>query len=546
MSELIIKKDAKRDTNKLTKEEQIIQNYIYQKPSDENYMDLITNDNEFVVKYHLSDYRSAILRWYPFKEDADVLELGAEFGALTGALCDRCTHVTAVADTIFQAKTITERYSKRENLTVIAGTLKSLDTIHQYDYIIMFKKLEYLCPEISGIEYKEYMSLIHKLLKDDGILLLEVENKYGIQNICGKKDSHSGIPFDSIANYPHSDQGCGFHKAQVERIIHESGFGFYKFYYPMPDYIAPWAIYTDNYQPKQNLGERLVTYDEEPGSLIADDRQVYFDVAENGVYPFMSNSFLIEISDCQEGLTDIDYVTLSGYRDRKHSFATIIHNDKTVEKRCLYKDGIPYAKMLCEQLAALNEKGIDTLTMKLEKDVLRMPYIDALTVQQYIQQLTVSNLEGKKEKVIAVFDMLWENIQKSSRLVEGCAFDAEGLDVGPILEHAYLELITLNSFWLNGKILYFDQEFVREHYPMKYVMDRNLMHSYGLISELETIVSREELAGRYGITFELEQLFSRVEANFSKEENPNLHFLLSAKSVEQMVKNREMLGKEDN
>lgn len=544
MVELIVNNELKRCAEMLTEEEQIIQKYIYQNAPNENYTDIIFDDSRFMVKYHLSDYRSSILRWYPFKENATVLEVGAEFGALTGALCDRCSHVTAITDTVFQAKTIVERYVKRNNLTVIAGTIDILKNIEKFDYIILFKQLEYICPETSGLGYDEYLLSLHKLLKEDGVLILEVENKYGIQNICGKKDSHSGVPFDSIANYPNIEMGCGFHKAQLENVIRDAGFKYFKFYYPMPDYIAPWAIYTDQMQPKQNLGERLVTYDVDSSSLIADDRQVYFDVAENGVYPFMTNSFMVEISDCKESITDIDYITLSSYRSRKRSFATMIHHDKTVEKRCLYKEGISYAKTLCEQTRLLNERGINTLTMELEADVLKMPYINSMTVQQYIQKLVKKNEENVKKSIITVFDMLWKNIQKSSDVVKGCAFDTEGLDVGPILKHAYLELITLNSFWLDGRIMYFDQEFVREHYPMKYVMDRNLIHSYGMIPDLEKIISRQELAGRYGITFEMEQLFLKVEANFSHEENPQLHFLSSKRSMEQMKRNREMLRNE--
>ena len=45
---------------------------------------------------HLSSLRHSLLCWYPFRENARILEVGGGFGALTGFLADRAGHLDVV------------------------------------------------------------------------------------------------------------------------------------------------------------------------------------------------------------------------------------------------------------------------------------------------------------------------------------------------------------------------------------------------------------------------------------------------------------------
>ena len=51
---------------------------------------------KFPVLYHLSRARENILNWYPFREGANVLEIGSGCGAITGLLCRRLGRVVSV------------------------------------------------------------------------------------------------------------------------------------------------------------------------------------------------------------------------------------------------------------------------------------------------------------------------------------------------------------------------------------------------------------------------------------------------------------------
>lgn len=546
MSTLNTQYSVQRTNRISTIEEQEVYRLIHNHQG-EDYTDVLQEEERFFLHFHLSDYRSSILRWYPFKEDASVLEIDAGLGAVTGALCDRVSKVTVTENSLFCAKAIQERYKQRENLTIYAADYKQVPFDEKFDYIIAFGNLE---REGEGSDlpdgYAKYIDYLLGLLKPDGVLLLEVENQYGIHNLYGKRDSHTGIPFDALAGYPDRKEGRGFHKAELETILKFSQADSWKFYYPMPDYIVPRAIYTDSVQPGENIQERLAVYTKDGDNGIGDEFRMYVDAAKNGVYSFVSNHFLVEIAAEQSLLSDVNYVTLSTTRSREKSFAVVVHentNGKLVEKRPLYSDGVTYARYLCECVKDLEDHNINILPMHMEGDSIWMEYIEADTVQQYLTSIVSKRLP--REEFLTVFDKLWENICRSSEITEEYNADLEDVDrkiLQPILKYAYLELIPSNSFWKDNNILYFDQEFIREGYPAKFVLMRSIIHTYGSISGCEQYCPRKVLFERYKITQEVVDIFLELEHRFDKIENSNKIDVWSHNSWEEAQFNRNLLA----
>lgn len=500
--------------------------------SSENYMDLLQNDSRWFLFYHLSDFRSAVLRWYPFKKDASVLEIGAEMGAMTGALCDRVRKVTVTENSVFCAEAIARRYGQRDNLTIYAADFRKVDFEEKFDYIILFRQEERLCAA--------YIDEILSLLKEDGILLMGVENKYGIQNLCGKRDRVTGLAFESFGG----GTGRSLHRAELEEILKASQADRWKFYYPMPDDIAPRAIYTDEVDAEANIRERLPYYTFQDSSMINGGYEMYSDAAVNGAFRFVANQFLVEAAKGNCHCTDISYMTLSTTRTREKSFATIRHQstDK-IEKSPLYADGLNYAEYLCSNTVYLQQRGIPILPMELNNGSIWMDFVHARTVQQYVIEL-VRNQEPT-EKLIALFDKLWEYILQSSETVEECSFDTGDLtrdEIGPVLKYAYLEMISLNSFWMDGDIMFFDQEVVREAYPAKYILARSIVFVYGLIEGCEAYLPRTVLYERYHLSEELLQLCVQLEGELEVSENPYNIGKWLAVSEAVMIKNRKMLS----
>ena len=69
---------------------------IAQRYPEDTVQDYIGKCSEYTVNNTFSSVRWNILNWYPFKKDADVLEVGAGMGALTGLLCEKAKSVVSV------------------------------------------------------------------------------------------------------------------------------------------------------------------------------------------------------------------------------------------------------------------------------------------------------------------------------------------------------------------------------------------------------------------------------------------------------------------
>ncbi|MBP3700400.1 MAG: hypothetical protein J6I64_00780, partial [Lachnospiraceae bacterium] len=51
--------------------------------------EILMEDNDWPILYHLSDVRHNVLEWYDFDPEANLLEIGAGCGAITGLLCQK-------------------------------------------------------------------------------------------------------------------------------------------------------------------------------------------------------------------------------------------------------------------------------------------------------------------------------------------------------------------------------------------------------------------------------------------------------------------------
>lgn len=55
----------------------------------EDYSGVLEKNHSWWIFYHLSDMRTSLLNWYDFKPGTELLEIGGDFGALTGLFCDK-------------------------------------------------------------------------------------------------------------------------------------------------------------------------------------------------------------------------------------------------------------------------------------------------------------------------------------------------------------------------------------------------------------------------------------------------------------------------
>lgn len=519
--------------------------YIDDTPGD-FYDAAICDDRRFSVFYHLSDWRKGLLGWYEFRPGASLLEIGAEFGALTGAFCRRCGSVTALADSELQAEAMRQRCADYGNLSVSVGDLSALPQDARFDYIVITSGFAESGNGAADIlPYADYVRRVRAYLKPDGVLLATVVNRYGVKYFCGEAEPHAGKPFAGISGRMRGASGRSFSRQEVLDIFREAGASCVKFYYPLPDHIAPQLIYTDEYLPEDNLNERLMVYHPENKTLVADESMLYSDIVKNGVLPFFSNSFLVECGR-EENLSKAVYVALSTDRGREKAMGTVLYGDGRAEKRPLFTEGAAYVASLAETSTELSAHGVPVLEQRWDGAALVMPRVQSEMLSSYLKQCAKERPEEFRE----IIERLWRTILSSSEEVSAEAnalSDRRDLDWGPILRRASMELIPLNCFYDGKDFLFFDQEYVRDNYPAKYVLFRALRYIYLFTPEIDWYVPLKDLWKTYGFSQELwDEFLKEEEGRFlqtvRQRELYKQFYRWLAVDGEQMERNAALLG----
>lgn len=225
--------------------------------------------------YALSDMRENLLEWYPFDGDACLLQVGSDYGALTGLYSRKVRHVVVLDDSEENLEVNRMRNQEAENISYINGSLTEAAKHGMaagagekmlFDYVMMIGSLR--------PEYEAQIRAAKALLNPGGHLIVAVCNRFGMKYWAGaEKDEHS------------------FSKAVIGRLL--SGDDDLEFYYPMPDYKLPVTIYSQRRLPqKGDLSHTLTAYDY-PKYLLLDVGASYDAVCEDGQFENFANSFLM-------------------------------------------------------------------------------------------------------------------------------------------------------------------------------------------------------------------------------------------------------------
>lgn len=259
-----------------------------------DYREVLARDHRWPLLYHLTPNRRNLLEWYDFRRDAHLLEIGAGCGALTGLFCERVSRVTAVELSRRRAEIISARHRDKENLEIIAGNLADIRFDSPFDYVTLIGVLEYAAKYgATKNPYQDFLSQVRKYLKPDGVLIIAIENKFGLKYWAGCREDHTGRFFDSLENYPHDLGIRTFGKDELQQMLHECGFGTGNFYYPVPDYKIPVQIFSDAYLPELGQIETYYPNFDNDRIVVFDEKLVIGNLIQNKRFDWFANSFLV-------------------------------------------------------------------------------------------------------------------------------------------------------------------------------------------------------------------------------------------------------------
>ena len=421
---------------------------------------------------------SALLRWYVFKPGTQLLYIGNDDDSMGQMLACRSLEVETISPIQIQ------------------------DIQKKYDYIVCVGGiLEQLSQPAATLK------ILKEHLASGGILLLGVHNRLGLRYFCGDRDPYTEQNLDGIEGYRHAAvgekaalQGRMYSRSEIQHMLSDAGFKAWKFSSVLPGLENPVFLYAENYLPKEDLCNRLFPLYHEPSTVFLDEAPIYQTLIDNGLFHAMANAYFVECT-VEGKLSDMLHVTSSLERGRENAMITVIHDDGTVTKQAAYPEGTARLRRLMENTLYLKKRGIPVVETKLENEVLSMPYMEADTGQLFLKKL----LYRDKEAFLRAMDQFRDIILSSSDSCEDS--EPSGAEDMPnpssvLFRHACLDLVPLNSFYINGQFVFFDQEFSAENYPANVLLTRMIASFYAGNQDFEAVLPADVLYARYGLLAE--------------------------------------------
>ena len=269
---------------------------LVKKYDQSQYNSIIFEKKKWPILYHLSHIRGNIIDFLPIDKTHKILEIGSGCGAITGKLAEKAKHVTCVE--LSEKRSLINAYRNKnmDNIKILLGNFEDVEKniTEKYDYITLIGVFEYAESYISSIKpYEDFLNTIKNHLKEDGKIILAIENRFGLKYWAGCQEDHVGRYFEGLENYPKTTGVRTFTKKELEEIFIKSGFIDYKFYYPYPDYKLSTTIYSDEYLPKKGeLKNNIRNFDRER-LITFDETRVFDTIISENMFQIYANSFLI-------------------------------------------------------------------------------------------------------------------------------------------------------------------------------------------------------------------------------------------------------------
>lgn len=197
-------------------------------------------------RYHLSHQRVNLMESVRSLLDPSwrALELGAGTGAITKWLACAVAEVDALEGSLERARLNRLRTRGDSNVRVLVGDMTTAPIHGDYNLATLIGVLEYTQPRRGQTRREACLRLLQRIresLRDDGVLLVAIENRLGVKYWAGCSEDHSSHLFDGLIGYP-NDTPVTFGRNELESLLREAGFDNQQFYHLHPDYKLPTTV----------------------------------------------------------------------------------------------------------------------------------------------------------------------------------------------------------------------------------------------------------------------------------------------------------------
>lgn len=262
--------------------------------------ELRTQIIDWPSEYHFSPVRHNLLRPFAFGPPHRILELGCGCGAMTRYLGECGSTVVAVEGSRHRAIIAAERCRDLPNVFIYCDNIAEFEMQERFDVVTLIGVLEYAGLFIPGDDpVEECLRIARSFLADNGVLIVAIENQFGLKYFNGCREDHTGISYFGIHDLYNADTPITFGKQELESILSSAGFDSMTFFYPFPDYKLPNLILTDEGVKHPSFRAADLLFRTVSRDYSGNTRRVFHEnmawqpITRNGLLPELANSFIV-------------------------------------------------------------------------------------------------------------------------------------------------------------------------------------------------------------------------------------------------------------
>lgn len=258
--------------------------------------ELETRIRDWPSEYHLTRKRAQLLSDFSFDRGMRVLEVGCGCGAITRHLAENFDSVVSIEGTLARARLARLRTRDLDTVEIACAPFQSLNFTAKFDLIVCVGVLEYSGQFIEGDDpYDAAIAYFSDMLSERGILIVAIENQFGMKYLNGASEDHLGTPYRGLEGYHTRTRVRTFGRRELAdrlgaRLPHV------RFYYPFPDYKLPDCVLAEELLESGAATEiisQMTSRDyARPWKPNWDEALVAFELGRNCALQFFANSFI--------------------------------------------------------------------------------------------------------------------------------------------------------------------------------------------------------------------------------------------------------------